>query len=244
MLLLTAVAACSQNAAGLAEDFFLKVKENDLEGAKRITRALASLPVTALKAQLDTEKEAKAFWLNLYNTYVQYLLKRDAKLFEDRSSFFKDERIPIAGVLLSLDDIEHGIIRRSKNKYGFGYLDKFFVPEFEQQFRLQVVDYRIHFALNCGAKSCPPIMFYKPATVEEQLDRSALLYLRRFARYDRKKNILYAPALCSWYTADFGGEDGVIGIMKQHGIVPQDQEPDVKYTDYNWTLSLSNYIEP
>jgi hypothetical protein len=242
-LLMTAVTTRSQDAIALAEDFFTKVKYNDRD-AGRIAGTLASLSVASLKEQLDTEDKAKAFWLNIYNTYIQYLLKADAKLFEDRDSFFKDKRVTIAGMSLSLDDIEHGIIRRSKNKYSFGYLNKLFVPEFEEQFRLDVPDYRIHFALNCGAKSCPSILLYKPNTVNAQLEQATSLYLRRFARYDARKNIVYAPALCSWYQGDFDGEDGVIRIMEKHGIVPAGKAPDVKYTDYNWTLSLSNYIEP
>ena len=35
---------------------------------------------------------------------------------------------------------------------------------------VDVIDFRIHFALNCGAKSCPPIAFYSYDKINDQLD--------------------------------------------------------------------------
>jgi hypothetical protein len=55
--------------------------------------------------------------------------------------------------------------------------------------------------------------------------------------------VVSAPALCSWFKADFGGEDGVIRMMKKFDVVPGDNDPDVEYLDYDWTFLLSNYID-
>lgn len=222
--------------------FFDAVKSNEFEEADKLIKTMANGKEEILKSQLNTENKAKAFWINFYNTYVQYLLKKDPGLFKDRSKFFKTEYITLANQKLSLDDIEHGIIRRSRNKYTMGYLGSFFVSNFEKNFRLETIDYRIHFALNCGAKSCPPVALYKPNDLEAQLDKSAGLYLKTFARYKPKENIAMAPVLCSWFNADFGGGKGVLAMMKKYKIVPPEKDPDIDYLSYDWTLKLSNYI--
>ena len=79
---------------------------------------------------------------------------------------------------MSLDDIEHGILRRSKIKWSEGYFNKLFPSKFEKENRVNKVDYRIHFALNCGARSCPPIAFYDPEKLDKQLDVATMIYLK------------------------------------------------------------------
>ncbi len=56
----------------------------------------------------------------------------------------------------SLDEIEHGILWRSKCKLSLGYFNKIFKSRFEKAFRVDKLDYRIHFALNCGAPEMNP----------------------------------------------------------------------------------------
>jgi hypothetical protein len=217
-------------------------KTNDSHKAGKALAFLAVANEDTLKYQLDTEQNAKAFWINMYNTLVQYLLKKDPKLFDDRSDFFTTPHITIARTKLSLEDIEHGLIRHSRNKYGLGYLGSIFVSDFEKKFRLQRIDYRIHFALNCGAKSCPPIAFYRGDEIESQLDKATATYLTAFAQYNAQEDVIRAPAVCSWFKGDFGGEDGIIEMMKKYEVLPQDKTPEVEYLPYDWTLKLGNYI--
>jgi hypothetical protein len=232
----------AQDYMKAAIEFFESVKNNHLEKASAEIRALAAAQEDVLKSQLQTSSRAKAFWLNIYNTFVQYQLKRNPTLFDDRDAFFKTRSITIANTRLSLDDIEHGIIRHSKNKYSFGYLASFFVSDFESTFRLKEMDYRIHFALNCGARSCPPVAVYLPDKVDQQLEKATQLYLGTASKFDPAKNIVHAPAFCLWFSADFGGETGVVEMMKKYAIVPASAEPAVKYLPYDWSLKLSSYI--
>ncbi|MEK6783213.1 MAG: DUF547 domain-containing protein [Bacteroidota bacterium] len=229
-----------QDYIKLSKDFFMAVRNKNTD-ASFFAAHLAKANPDKLKLQLITEDKAKAFWINLYNSYVQFALTKNPKLFEDRGTFFKTAGIEVAGQMLSPDDIEHGIIRHSKNKLSMGYLDKFSISEYEKNFRLEKIDYRVHFALNCGAKSCPPIVFYESEKLEEQLNTSTRLYLKKFASHDAKSNVAMAPVLCSWFKADFGGEEGVIDILIKNKIVPTGNSPDLKYLDYDWTLSLGNY---
>ena len=194
----------------------------------------------ALQAQLSTESLKKAFWLNIYNTYVQWLLQKDPERYKSRHSFFTSRQILIAGKMLSLDDIEHGILRRSKIKWSLGHLNKLFPGKFEKGFRAQAVDYRIHFALNCGAKSCPPIAYYDPEKIDAQLEMATKNYLRSEVELDTGKNVAYLPAIMGWFRADFGGKKGMRALLKKHSLL-QNKKPAIRFKKYDWELFLNNY---
>jgi hypothetical protein len=218
------------------------------ESTDEIETILANLSEKELKEALDTEGKSKAFWLNVYNAYVQILLVENPDLFKDRDSFFgynffSSPQVTIAGKELSFDDIEHGIIRHSKNKLSGGYVDKIFVSDFEEKFRWEEVDARIHFALNCGAAACPYIAAYYPDRVNEQLDITSRQYLEKTTDYYPDENRVVVNKLMSWFRADFGGKDGSVKMLKDYGIIPQDADPSVDYKEYDWTLELGNYKE-
>jgi len=135
--------------------------------SRELLRELLALPADSVAALSDDER--KAFWINLYNAFTQTLLKANPFLYRNKHRFFTAKQITIAGQLISLDAIEHGILRRSKIKWAFGYLGKLFPSALEKAWRVAKVDARIHFALNCGAKSCPPIAFYSSLHQDRQL---------------------------------------------------------------------------
>ena len=218
----------------------------DSEDVKPVTRRLANASPDELHAELDTESKRKAFWLNIYNAYVQILLLDDPDLFKDRNSwfgynFFTSPQISVAGKKLSFDDIEHGIMRRSKIKLSLGYLDQWFVDDFIEQFWWDEVDPRIHFALNCGAASCPYIAVFDPERVEEQLDITAKNYLEQTTDYYPEQNEVEVNRLMSWFRADFGGTDGAIQMLKDYDVIPEDADPSISFKEYDWTLELGNY---
>lgn len=104
-----------------------------------IAQVFADASEDELYTSLNTKSEKKAFWINIYNAYVQILLLENPDLFEDRNSwigynFFTTPQIEIAGKKLSFDDLEHGIMRRSKIKLSMGYLNQWFVDDFVERF--------------------------------------------------------------------------------------------------------------
>lgn len=218
----------------------------DGEDTGPITRKLAAVSPDELYATLNNESKKKAFWLNIYNAYVQILLLEDPELFEDRNSwfgynFFTSPQVTMAGKKLSFDDIEHGIMRRSKIKLSMGYLDKWFVDDFIERFWWDEVDPRIHFALNCGAASCPYIAVYDPDRVEEQLDITTKNYLEQTTDYYPDKNEVEVNRLMSWFRADFGGPSGAIQMLKEYDVIPENADPSISYKEYDWILQLGNY---
>lgn len=223
----------------LSQQLLLAAKTQ--EPTDSLVKLLAESPEPFLTAQLVTDDQKKAFWINLYNAFTQILLSRNPDKYASRNSFFSDPQIVVAGEKLSLDKIEHGILRHSKVKWGLGYLNKWFPGSFEKKNRVNKVDYRIHFALNCGAKSCPPIAFYKPEQLQKQLDMATKVYLKGESEYQEDQNRVYVPVLLSWFRGDFGGIKKVKELLKKLMIIPHDKNPAIIYKKYDWELFLANY---
>lgn len=202
---------------------------------------LANLSFDSLVNGLQNDNLKKAFWINVYNAFTYIQLSKNANLYQKRNKLFGAKNILIAGKQFSLDDIEHGIIRRSKIKLSMGYLNKFFPSKTEKKLRTDAVDYQIHFALNCGAKSCPPIAFYSDENLQQQLAVATKSYLQNEVQYDKKNNTIAVPKLMSWFKADFGGRKGIYKILQEQGILSVDERPRIKYSPYDWTLYLNNY---
>lgn len=195
----------------------------------------------ALEALLEDSNAAKAFWINVYNAFVQRRLDADPERFERKRQFFGDTGITIADTEWSLDDIEHGILRRSKWKYGLGYLPSLFPSERERRYRLDELDPRIHFALNCGAASCPPILAYEADEIDDRLDLATSSFLSQSVEYDSDRDVAHLPRLLLWYRGDFGGRRGIRRFLRRYGAIPPETTPRFRYTDYDWTLDLGAY---
>lgn len=202
----------------------------------------ASLTLDQIRAEIDTENEKKAFWVNTYNAYVQHILTKDSTLFEDRGKFFSSKQITIAGLPMSLDDIEHGIIRANRWKLSWGYFAKPFPPKFIKKLKTKKPDGRVHLALNCGAKSCPAIAIYHSEEIDKEFDLVAAQYLTNTTKVDGK-NITVTP-LMSWFRGDFGNKRGIKkNYLLKYKIVDDISDVNINYGDYDWTLSLGNYID-
>ena len=223
----------------LSQDFMYAAKTN--EDASDYIRQLKELNYTDLVNNLKGDDDKKAFWINLYNAYTNYSLHKNPDQYKSRNKFFKNKNVEIAGKIFSLDKIEHGILRKSKIKWSLGYLNKLFPGKTEKQLRVRKLDYRIHFALNCGAKSCPPIAFYNPENLNAQLDLATNTYLSSEAVYNKETNTLQLPALISWFRRDFGGKKKVVNLLKQKGILDASVHPIIKFKKYDWSLFLNNF---
>lgn len=219
----------------LAAEFLAAVRRG--EPTADLRSALATLPESALTAM--GREAATAFWLDVYNGYAQYHLDRKPSLYDSKRRFFGGKRIRVAEQQLSLDDIEHGLLRGSKTKYGLGYLPRPFPSMFERRHRLAEADPRIHFAVNCGAASCPPILAYSAESIDEELDLATAAYLENETCFD--DGTLYVPRLLLYYRGDFGGRAGIYAFLEQHGVLKPGERPKIRYRSYDWTLQRRQY---
>lgn len=232
-------ARMERNPIEVATDLLQAVRRG--ETPDPVENTLADLPVDRLDQALADPAAGRAFWINLYNSTVQLLFEREPSLYDDsRRRFFSTETIVVAGQSLSLDDMEHAILRDGKWKYGLGYLPYPFRGSFSRRFAVPV-DPRIHFAINCGATSCPPVAVYRPDELDHQLDDAAASYLAATAAYDADRNVVTAPRQCLWYRGDFGGKAGILRLLSEHGIIPADGSPRVRYASYDWHPRPRNF---
>lgn len=195
---------------------------------------LAALSEADLDPIREDRQAGLAFWLNLYNAAAQLLLDRRPDLFESRWRFFRAHAVTVAGVDLSLDDIEHGILRGGRSKYGLGYLRRVARTGLGAEYRLRV-DPRIHFALNCGAASCPAIRAYEPDRIDEELDRATASHLLETAGDNPDGGRIRVPRFCLWYIGDFGGYTGLRSFVRDYADLPDDSKPSIRFADHDWT---------
>lgn len=228
---------------------FNKLSEKMLQNIKagnstrELREQLAKATLEDLEVALRTDDQKLAFWVNIYNTYIQVILSEHPELYKDRSEFFKKEQIPIAGKLISFAKIEHGIIRKSQWELGLGMIRKWFPDKFERKLRVDKRDYRIHFALNCGAIDCPPVAIYEAERLDQQFDKGTAAYLNRTSTFDPDTNEVAVTSLFNWFRGDFDCKSGVKDILKKYDIIPRTKGVDISYKNYDWTLDLDNFTE-
>ncbi|MBK9042462.1 MAG: DUF547 domain-containing protein [Saprospiraceae bacterium] len=193
-----------------------------------------------LHFQLADDKQKITFWVNIYNGYILLILRQNESLYNDRRKFFKTKQINIGKTMWSFANIEHGILRRSQHEYFLGYMKRWFPSSLEKKMRVKKRDYRIHFALNCGAKSCPPVVAYEIDMFDLQLAESTKAYLKKNTTYYKEENEVHTTTLFSWFRGDFGGKKGIKKILFQQGLIPS-VKVELEYNDYDWTLDLNNF---
>ncbi|XP_020508984.1 uncharacterized protein zgc:152951 isoform X2 [Labrus bergylta] len=157
-----------------------------------------------------SREEKLAFFINIYNALVihGYLRMGAPTNMWQRYRFFNYVSYLIGGEVFTLQDIENGVLRG--NRKGMAQLLK---PFSKTDPRLQVAlpdaEPLIHFALNCGAKGCPPIKTYTPQDIDSQLRTAAEAFLENDdgCMVDSGKKEVRLSQIFKWYKADFGGTD-------------------------------------
>jgi len=220
----------------LSEDFLLEVK---MARPPEIEKKLLGITTDSLLEGLTTDAAKKVFWVNLYNGWFQLLAGRDQMkkpaIFGKKLVVFKDRS-------LSLDEIEHGILRRYRWKYSLGYLPHFFISKRIKELTVESLDYRIHFALNCGAKSCPAIAFYTLEALDQQLDLATENFITGETTLDNEKKRINTSKILDWYSGDFGGAKG-IKVLVGNQLNLNLNDYSLHFNAYDWTAYLHNFVD-
>jgi hypothetical protein len=179
-------------------------------------------------ATLD-RPEQFAFWANLYNAKtIDVVLDhypvasiKDIKL----SGFFKSgpwskSIMKVKGVALSLDDIEHGILR----------------PYFK--------DPRVHYAVNCASVGCPNLGRepFTGARLDKQLDAAARAFINHPRGFRAQDGSIIASKIFSWFVKDFGGDAaGVLAHARKYATGPLAtalaKAKSIGDYEYDWSLN-------
>ncbi|MCI5056980.1 MAG: DUF547 domain-containing protein [Flavobacteriales bacterium] len=210
-----------------------------------IQRDIANLDPDVLAEGLDNDIKRKSFWINIYNANIQSQLQVNPEKYNDRNAFFSTPSVAVAGNLLSFDQIEHDILRRGAPKWSMGYIRNPLPFGVIKKWRVDVVDERIHFALNCGAIDCPPVVAYTEQDFEEQIEQNTSSYLKVVTTFDENSTTATTTPLMSWFRGDFGGKSGIKSFLYERKIVPfWGSALNLDFKEYDWTLDLENYSVP
>lgn len=199
--------------------------------------------------QLRSRAEQICFWINLYNVLtlhavIELNVRNSVSERWGGLTFFRQAAYCVGGQRLSLDDIEHGILRANR---GHPFLPgaQFAKNDPRLAWVLPRVDARIHFALNCASRSCPPIGVYRPTHLDQQLDLAAAHFveqdIERVGETDMRLSSIFR-----WYQQDFGGVEGVIdfvlhflpvGDPRRGWLVENRRSVNLLYRPYDWQLN-------
>ncbi len=179
-----------------------------------------------------SQDEQMAYWINLYNALTVLLIVNEyptqsiTKLGETTIAFgpWDDFAITIAGQDLSLNDIEHRILR----------------PIWQ--------DDRIHFAVNCASIGCPNLQaeVFTSENLNTLLDIGAEEYLAHPRALRFEEDTLVLSSLFEWYASDFG-DNLATTLAKLSEYAPDELKEDlkehqgeIKY-EYDWSLNGATF---
>jgi hypothetical protein len=159
---------------------------------------LIAIPISAYNRD-----EQRAYWINLYNALTvkvvldHYPVKSIRQIKPNMFSIgpWRKKRITVEGAELSLDDIEHRILR----------------PIWR--------DPRLHYALNCASIGCPNLLkqAFTAANSETLLTQAAHAYVNSARGVELRNGRLVVSSIYKWYKEDFGNTDaGVIDHLRRY----------------------------
>ena len=222
--LLTSYVATDETGLNLVDYKAWSDSANDLKRLSQYIEGLASQQISALP-----KDDQFAAWANLYNALTVQLIIENypvKSIREIRSGLFtsgpwKRKVITVEGKTLSLDDIEHGILR----------------TEFS--------DPRVHYSVNCASVGCPNLRkdAFTGDTLDMALDEAARDYINSSrGAHVTPKGKLITSSIYDWFQVDFGGsEQDVIDHLKRYAE-PELAErlstlADIDRFEYDWSLN-------
>ena len=187
--------------------------------------------VAALEAATPSqmgEDAAHAYWINLYNAKTLDVVL-DAYPVESIRSInlggalfrpgpWSQDILEVEGTELTLDDVEHRIVRAL------------------------FLDPMSHYGLNCASYSCPNLMpdAYTAENLDALLAESGRLYVNHDRGVEVRDGRIVASKIYDWYADDFGGEDA----LQEHWASLASEEKakaiaaaSISYYTYDWDLN-------
>merc|ERR1719409_1161473 len=212
----------------------------DYEGMKESEKFKEYKTVAAELQRCDprllNRNDRMAFFINVYNALIVHatIVKGVPDNALKRLKFFDEAKYDIGGLQYSANDIEHGVLRSNRpSPAAIGVLlgkpelsrGPFKNGDARRECCITPMDPRIHFALVCGAKSCPPIRVFKGEEIDEQLEDATFAFIEGDVEVDYRCSFIVNRAsgkstdvekpcivdeiraskiIAEWYKTDFG----------------------------------------
>jgi hypothetical protein len=187
----------------------------DTHAIQELVDGIAQEKVTGL-----SKKEQLAFYINAYNAWILHeaIGKYPTRSVKDLLfTFFLAQRIKVAGEDMSFNHLEKDIIR----------------PKFGEP--------RVHFALNCASRSCPPLNRepFQATKLDAQLEKLAVAFVNspKGVDYDPAKKTAALSEIFKWYNEDFKAAGGPIAFINKRHNPPLPNDIKITYQDYDWSLN-------
>ncbi|MCC6157514.1 MAG: DUF547 domain-containing protein [Deltaproteobacteria bacterium] len=199
--------------------------------------ALAAIDPSALVG----DAERLAFWINLYNVLAIHgvLALGIRRSVMEIPGFFGLVAYRVGHQVLTLDDIENGIIRANSPHPASGRAP-FGDGDPRRAWIVSRVDPRVHAALVCASESCPAVGFYDADLLDAQLDAAAANRVNGDVHVNDTRCRIELPITFRYFRADFGGESGVREFAARHA----DGDLQAKLARANenaWPLYFARY---
>lgn len=190
----------TDNPSGINRFQYRSVTEADRLALEAYLEGLQAVEVSGLSRQ-----EQKAFWINLYNALtvnvvLQHYPVKSIRDIDISPGIFAngpwDAKLArVEGVQLTLNDIEHRILR----------------PIWR--------DNRVHYGVNCASLGCPNLMpeAFTATNLEAQLERAARDYVNHPRGVSFQDRRILVSSIYFWFREDFGdSENGLVEHLQKY----------------------------
>ncbi|MFA0085128.1 DUF547 domain-containing protein [Vibrio sp. 10N.261.51.F12] len=195
---------------------YVRVSSNDKQNLKQYIAQLAEMDPKQLN-----KAEQYAYWVNLYNAITVDLILDNypTKSITKLGGLFSfgpwgDDVVTISGKALTLNDIEHRILRPIWN------------------------DPRTHYAVNCASLGCPNLQpqAFTSMNTDVLLEQAATQFINSDKGVNLQSSKATLSSIYEWFVSDFAADGGVNAHISQYRPEFETYKGKVDY-DYNWDLN-------
>ena len=193
-----------------------KVNYQGLLAEKDKLVAYTQKSVKYLPSSSASRSKKMAYWINMYNAHMILAVLNKYPILSPMDlaggKIWDQPMVKIGGELLTLNDVEHEMLRK-----------KFKDP-------------RIHFAVNCAAKSCPPLSnkVWTAGNLESQLEKSTKKFVNDPTHNSISAGEVKLSKIFEWYKGDFGD---LLTYIKKYSDTEIGADAVLSFNEYNWNLN-------
>lgn len=160
-----------------------------------------------------------AYWINLYNAFTIH-------------------EILTAYPVSSIMNIDNGMIWDTKT-ISIGGTDYTLNQIEKNQLLAKFNEAKVHFAVNCAAASCPPLLnrAWTEQNIQQNYDDQTRAFINNSAYNTITQNSLEVSEIFNWYASDFGGSNQIVSYFQQYSTTTIDNNATVQFKTYDWSLN-------
>jgi len=186
----------------------------DMQALQAVVDGIAKESISGLD-----KRQQLAFYLNAYDAWILHeaLAKYPTASVKDTFfTFFTAKKITVAGQQTSFKALEDNVIRK-------------------------LGEPRVHFALNCASRSCPPLNreAFSAPKLEEQFEKLAKGFVNseRGVKYNAAAKTAELSKIFDWYKDDFNAVGGPLAFINKRRGTPLPADAKISYQEYDWGLN-------